>query len=166
MLDWIRNLFGPSEPRTYQNPLYEGDALRPEYNPQDDDVVGTIMGEAAGEPPEGQQAVLNAIQNRSRMKQMPWSEVVRQPRQFDGYNPNNDMFRRTMMQLRGQQALNPSEMESFMRIKDMVARNPEDITRGATHFYNPQTAASYPWMQEGEETLRTGNHAFRRNVRF
>lgn len=131
------------------------------------EIAATIFGEAAGENDQGRQAVLNTIQNRANQKGTSMFDVVSKKRQYDAYNPENPLYQKAVGQFEGRNTMrDPRELEAFKHIIAMLQMKTPDITDGASHYYNPRTAAKYDWMDEGEETYKTPGHRFLKNVRY
>lgn len=61
-------------------------ALDCHANTQHDDVVATLVLEAANQPYSGKQAVMNVIQNRALAQHKTFYQVVSQTNQFYGFN--------------------------------------------------------------------------------
>src|SRR5438094_786151 len=69
--------------QTYQN----FDRDRPEVvDPHTDQMVRTVLGEAGGEGPQGQQAVAHVVLNRARQSGQSTDQVIFAPNQFEPWN--------------------------------------------------------------------------------
>jgi hypothetical protein len=107
-------------------------------------LVRTIMGEAAGEGPQGWAAVAHVIRNRTNDPRWPGdpSSVALEPQQFSAWNQGqggNDMVRQ------GQD--NPLFQQIGNVVDQVWGGAVPDPTQGATHYYAP---AGMPGGQEPE----------------
>lgn len=164
MLDWLKKALGSRTIRidNTQNPEWVDQPkqpLRPELNPDDRRVLATLMAETAGEDHNGRVAAFNTIQNRSREKQVPWDWVVADKGQYSGFGDQNDLYKKTMRQIGGENTLSGPNLRAYEDMKNIVMRNPADITRGANHYFNPAIVDPI-WAQGAEETYRTPGHKF------
>lgn len=127
--------------------------LPPGITPEEDQIVRTVYGEAAGEPPEGQRAVAAVIRNRVVQSGRPTSDVIFAPNQFE---PWNNAATRAKLE-----ALDPASPD-YQRILANI-RQGGDPTGGATHFYSPTAQAALgrqaPAWAQGTPTV-IGNHQF------
>ena len=120
------------------DPMPAGDLHVPaSYTPQDrDTMIRTIIGEAAGEGPEGMAAVALVIRNRmadSRYPDTPGG-VSLQPGQFSAWNTDgsgNDLVR--------QYGPGTETYDRAALIADMVMGGQvPDFTKGAVNYYSPE----------------------------
>ena len=107
------------------------------YTPRDRDVmIRTIIGEAAGEGPEGMAAVALVIRNRmddSRYPDTP-GEVSLQPGQFSAWN--RDSSGNNLVERYGPGS---DTYEKAALIADMVMGGQvPDFTKGAVNYYSPE----------------------------
>ncbi len=97
-----------------------------------DKGIRTIIGEAAGEPPVGQQAVGNVILNRSADKAMPLDRVVTAPNQFEPWSRAD---------ARARMSVPETSPQYTNAARALFAATDADPTGGATHFYSPGVQA-------------------------
>ena len=107
------------------------------YTPQDRDVmIRTIIGEAAGEGPEGMAAVALVIRNRMEDSRYPDTPggVSLQPGQFSAWNTDgsgNDLV--------GHYGPGSDTYDKAALIADMVMGGQvPDFTKGAVNYYSPE----------------------------
>jgi spore germination cell wall hydrolase CwlJ-like protein len=124
-----------------------------------DNVIRTVWGEAASEPPQGQEAVAHVIRNRVLAGYGDnATEVVHAPWQFEPWNTPAGRER--------MQNIPTSEYERIGDIVDRVFRGEAtDVTHGATHFYSPgaQAAAGREppeWATPATQLAEIGAHEF------
>lgn len=136
-------------------------------------VIATIVAEAIGEGEEGLQASLNTVKNRAKEKGKTLYDVVSQPAQYSAFSSDNKIYSKVRDLLRGKPVLfaNATEKQSVekavKKVKEMVEdSNLQDITDGATHYFNEKTMTDKSWMNEGKETKRIGNHVFKKGIRY
>lgn len=118
-------------------------------------LVRTVLGEAGGEPPEGQQAVAAVALNRLRSGQYgkDMAGVLLQPNAFESWSrPNQAMY---------SDASSPAYTGASQAVD--AAAGGDDPTGGAVNFLNPdlQTADGRPipkWAQGDGQ--RIGQHVF------
>ena len=106
-------------------------------DPATDQIVRTVHGEAAGEPPEGQRAVAAVIQNRMKQSGQDATSVIFKPNQFEPWsNPA------TRAKLEKLDPNSPEYQRILANIAPVLGGVAPDPTNGATHFYSPtaQTA--------------------------
>ena len=122
-----------------------------------DILARVIWGEAEGEGAEGMQAVGNVILNRANIKKdknIP--ELMFRKDQFSAIG-DKDRFN-AMINLTPD---NPQYIQALEISKKLLSGELDDITNGATHFYNPKTAnMNYSWIKEYPVVATIGNHTF------
>ncbi|HEY1431864.1 MAG TPA: cell wall hydrolase [Stellaceae bacterium] len=132
-------------------------ALSPQFR---DLLIRTIIGESAGEGPQGWNAVANVIKNRiySNAWGDPYGQgsgtrVLTAPKQFAGGPSTSRMARET--------SANSPLYQRVGQITDAVfGDTPQaDPTGGATHFYAPGVVAQPSWAA-GANGQRIGNQIF------
>jgi hypothetical protein len=104
-------------------PTFAGDDM--------DTVVRTVFGEAANQPPEGQQAVAATIANRSKASGRSLKAEALSPNQYEPWNTPEG--RRRMLSLDP----NSDTYKSIASTVKPVIAGEADPTKGATHFYAP-----------------------------
>lgn len=124
-----------------------------------DNVIRTVWGEAAGQPPVGQEAVAHVIRNRVLAGYgNNATEVVHAPWQFEPWNTPAGRER--------MQNIPPSEYERIGEVVDRVFRGEAvDVTHGATHFYSPSAQAAAgrappEWATPATQLAEIGAHEF------
>jgi len=132
-------------------------AIEPPPFTEEELLARTAYGEARGEPEEGQPPPMHSILNRVKSGQYPGTveAVVRQPRQFSAWNPEDP---------------NREKMESaeedpvFEKILELAVRSfrgkTKDPTGGATHYH--RSDISPRWAPGMETTREIGAHRFLR----
>lgn len=124
-----------------------------------DYLARTLVREAGGEGEQGMEAVADVIRNRLQSGRYGSSlqDVVTAPKQFSPWNP----------EARGTRAdprlVNTSSdlYKSALGIGQRVMGGAEDITGGATHFYNPELAQP-KWGEGLQDAQMIGHHRFGR----
>ena len=120
-----------------------------------DILARVIWGEAEGEGAEGMQAVGNVILNRANIKNKNIPEVMFRKDQFSAIGDKNRF--NSMINLSPD---NPEYIQALEISKKLLAGELDDITNGATHFYNPNTAnMNYDWIKQ-YPVATIGNHTF------
>lgn len=141
----------PTEPPTMAAPPppapVQVGPLAPAMSPEDRLAIGRMVwGEARGEPAEGQLAAAAVALNRARERGQPVSQVIAQPKQFDGYNDRSRSL--------DEAALAPV----FQNIDPLLRGEIPDPTGGADHFHNP--AMANPGWGQGKPGQMIGQHRF------
>ena len=121
-----------------------------------DILARVIWGEAEGEGAEGMQAVGNVILNRANIKDKNIPEVMFRKDQFSAIGDKNRF--NSMINLSPD---NPEYIQALEISKKLLAGELDDITNGATHFYNPNTAnMELDWIKQYPVIYKLGNHWF------
>ena len=124
-----------------------------------EDILARVLwGEAEGEGADGMQAVGNVIMNiveRDSKYDADAQDIIMENKQFSSIG--NPKRLESMMNLSKD---NPEYIQALEISKKLLAGEMEDITGGATHFYNPNTAAKYDWIDEYPVTFKLKNHWF------
>ena len=121
-----------------------------------DILARVIWGEAEGEGAEGMQAVGNVILNRANIKDKNIPEVMFRKDQFSAIG-DKDRFN-SMINLSPD---NPQYIQALEISKKLLAGELDDITNGATHFYNPNTAnMELDWIKQYPVVTTIGKHTF------
>jgi len=127
--------------------------------PEEDQAVRTVIGEAGGESPAGQQAVAATIKNRAKAGGQSVTDVIFTPNAYEPWN--NPETRKKL------EAIDPAS-EQYQRIlttavRPILSGEAADPTGGATHFVNPVLQKSLgrempSWATGNRTTI--GNHEF------
>lgn len=117
-------------------------------DPATDQIVRTVWGEAAGEPPEGQRAVAAVIQNRMTQSGQDATSVIFKPNQFEPWNNPA-----TRAKLEGLDPNSPEYQRILANIAPVLGGVAPDPTNGATHFYSPTAQAA---LGRGTPSWATG----------
>ena len=121
-----------------------------------DILARVIWGEAEGEGAEGMQAVGNVILNRANIKNKNIPEVMFRKDQFSAIG-DKDRFN-SIINLSPD---NPQYIQALEISKKLLAGELDDITNGATHFYNPNTAnMELDWIKQYPVVTTIGKHTF------
>jgi len=147
-----------------------GDTPESGYNPKGklpafassdhlDTAVRTVYGEAANQPPEGQQAVAATLVNRAKASGRGIAAEALRPNQYEPWN--NAAARARMLRLK------PDD-PAYQRIKatiQPVLEGKVDPTNGGTHFYAPAAQralgrATPSWARGNYQDI--GQHRFYR----
>ena len=121
-----------------------------------DILARVIWGEAEGEGAEGMQAVGNVILNRANIKDKNIPEVMFRKDQFSAIG-DKDRFNSMINLSPG----NPQYIQALEISKKLLAGELDDITNGATHFYNPNTAnMELDWIKQYPVVTTIGKHTF------
>ncbi len=118
------------------------------------DIINTVIGEAAGEGDQGMAAVASVIRNRAAARGLSPADVVRQPDQFTAYAHPGSAVRKEMT--------DPALRErATLIVNSIFDGSTPDPTGGADHYH--ATSVSPSWAQSMPETTRVGNHIFYRS---
>lgn len=131
-------------------------------------LARTIFGEARGESREGKIAVANVVMNRVRKRCQAGFVRVRgqklvniaatclKPYQFSCWlknDPNLEVIRNIGTE-------NAVYRECLLIAKDAAEGNLNDITMGATHYYNPRGCKCPAFARGKQPCLSLGAHLF------
>lgn len=126
-------------------------------------LAKTIYGEAAEQPFKGKLAVGQVIMNRVNTPGKYGQDirsVVTKPNAFSIWNNlGNPWTHKTLIS----QEDDPAYAEALKAADMILSGKAPDLTKGATHYYNPKKADP-AWKTAGKETARIGDHRFRRGV--
>ena len=124
-----------------------------------EDILARVLwGEAEGEGYDGMQAVGNVIMNRVDVDSKYDADaenIVMARAQFSSID--DPVRLEAMMNLTND---NPEYIQALEISKKLLTGEMKDITGGATHFYNPNTAAKHDWIDEYPVTFKLKNHWF------
>lgn len=129
---------------------------------QTDEIPGIYLSalcgwrEGRGESSDGWRGILHVINNR-RNRPGWWgsdlASVVLKPYQFSSFNPGDP----------NADQIPPANDPGFSQILSLTAKvmsgQDEDLTGGATYYYNPKLAAP-DWAKTLTQTAIIGNHVF------
>lgn len=115
------------------------------------DLIDTLIAEAAGEGPQGMRLVAETILNRSAIRDLSPAEVVRQPYQYTGYAHPGPA---------AAQAQKNPQVRAAARAALELAMQPGDPTGGSDHYYAPGTIAQPYWAGSMTPKGQFGGHAF------
>ena len=106
--------------------------------PEEDQIVRTVIGEAAGQPLTGQQAVAHVIRNRMNAGGQGAQDVIFAAHQFEPWN--NPKTRA------GLEAIDPTskQYQDVLTgvVRPVMGGQAKDPTSGATNFYSPTAQAT------------------------
>lgn len=121
-------------------------------------LIRTLYGEANGQPPRGQAAVVHVILNRMAADGYPSDAagVVLQRGQFEPWAKRRGELTRLPVTSRAYQ-------EAAQTVDDVLAGNVPDPTGGATHFFSPGVQAAFgrrppSWARDPLASI--GGHVF------
>lgn len=125
-------------------------------------LAQTMWGEARGEDDEGMAAVCCTIINRFQSKKWFSGESIeatcKKPWQYSCWNVNDPnrpkLLRLTYIELK-------RELDIIKKVTSGVY---EDITCGATHYYNPKVCAMPKWAEGKVPCYVHGNHLFFKDI--
>jgi hypothetical protein len=117
------------------------------------DLRKTIAAEAAGEGETGMVAVGNVIRNRAERRGKGLAEVVREPKQFTGYEAPGEGALKILQ--------DPDQLAKIDSIIDRMASGElPDITDGADHYHADYVSPD--WAGKMPKTTQVGSHLFYR----
>lgn len=151
------------------NPIIVDDISHKMESLNPEDVMCMSMNiyfEARGEPLAGKIAVANVIINRMETQEYPnrVCAVIKQDRQFSWYKAPGGAAQVVLYDRKGAiieknlEAWAESQMVAVMVLSGKV----QDLSQGATHFYNPQRSRP-AWRRHYDVVARIGNHVFLNN---
>lgn len=135
-------------------------------------LARTIYGEARSENRQGKIAVACVVLNRVKRKKMcGWHNVngfkvatvaatCLKPWQFSCWN-KNDPNRKIIIQVTD---ANPKFAECLDIAQKVCDGEIEDITKGATHYYNPKACQQPNWAKGKTPCVVIGHHIFFNNI--
>lgn len=113
-------------------------------------VIDTLIAEAIGEGPEGMRRVAETILNRAAIRGLTPEQVVKQPKQYTGYEaPGADTVT----------AMKDPAVRAAAEAAFRLAMEPGDPTKGADHYFNPNLV-SPSWARSMTPTGQYKNHAY------
>ena len=129
-------------------------------SPAEDQMVRTVIGEAANQGTVGQQAVAAVIKNRMDAGKQGAQDVIFAPNQFEPWN--NPKTRATL------EAIDPNskQYQDILNnaVRPVMAGTAKDPTGGATHFYSPTAQKALgrdaPDWAQGQTPTVIGQHNF------
>lgn len=107
-------------------------------DPTTDQIVRTVYGEAADQPPEGQQGVAAVIRNRQKSTGLPLDQILT-PADFQAWG--NPKLTARMKALTPESA----DYQKILSTIQPVLNGDADPTNGADHYYNPKTVPKPAW---------------------
>lgn len=137
-----------------------------------DTLARTLYGEARGESRQSREAVACVVLNRvEKRKQCGWRDIggkkvptiaatCLKPWQFSCWNLK-DPNRKIILEATPQKKLFAECLEIARLAYD---RKLTDITKGATHYYNPKTCAKPRWAEGKIPCAAVGSHLFFNDV--
>ena len=127
--------------------------------PTVDIMARLIWGEAEGEGATGMQAVGNVVMNRVDADSKYGADaqdIIMEQNQFSSISDSKRL--EAMMNLNLD---NPEYIQALEISKKLLAGELEDITNGATHFYNPKIVdMNTKWIKEYPVVFEHENHTF------
>ena len=114
-------------------------------------VVDTVIAEAAGEGPKGMQAVANVIKNRAEKRGLDPDSVVKQRKQFTGYEHPGSSAKAAQR--------DPGiRAEAEQIVAGVMTGGLPDITGGADHYHADYVRPG--WAGGLKKTTKIGQHEF------
>lgn len=143
--------------------------------PKKEVIAAILIGEAGGEKSPGMQAVLNVMQNRTKQPNSATSiyYVATKKWQFSAYNRVSVSKKWTEAKMVAYFRRHVNYKKAYQLIYHLNHGNIDDVTGGATHFYNPdkvKTAPSWAPVKFGGKnkkakfTVQIGSHLFFKDV--
>ena len=129
-------------------------------SPAEDQMVRTVIGEAANQGTVGQQAVASVIKNRMDAGKQNAQDVIFAANQFEPWN--NPKTRATL------EAIDPTskQYQDILNnaVRPVMAGTAKDPTGGATHFFSPTAQKALgrdaPGWAQGQTPTVIGQHNF------
>jgi spore germination cell wall hydrolase CwlJ-like protein len=141
-----------------------------DYDEQTICLAENIYHEARGEIVEGQIAVSNVVINRVKSKQFPNDicSVVYQRNQIEIIDRIFKIFRIPKLcqfsWVCDFKSNSINDSESWKNIQSLAQKivlgDHDDLTNGATHYYNPKRVPTPQWANVLTKTSEIGNHHF------
>jgi len=127
-------------------------------------VIATLYGEARDEGEAGMHAVMNVIMNRSGGDSNKAKNVVLARKQFSCWNGIGNPAANAIEladSLRNDKSSSDGKMYmEAVRLYTRARKNElDDITGGATHYFNP-AKANPEWKKDMKKTTTIGHHTF------
>lgn len=130
-------------------------------------MILTVYGEARGEPVEGQLAVINTINNRSKNRAQTIKEVCFARLQFSCWNQNDPNFP-ILMELANQIIVDRiPDNKAFNQIayltEGILSNRLSDNSRGSDHYMTTdlfQSDKRPSWARNPKRQIEIGNHTF------
>jgi N-acetylmuramoyl-L-alanine amidase len=120
-----------------------------------------MYAEASGEGSRGMEAVGHVVLNRAAKSGKSVKEVVLKRKQFSAFNPDDPNRGRAQ---RAADRADPVYLKAYRLADRLLSGRPQDLTGGATHYYNP-AKANPEWAKSMVVTARIGDHLFLREPR-
>lgn len=119
-----------------------------------DTAVKTAWGEGRGETPEGRIAIFEVLRNRALAsgRSIDYEAKKGNGSQFNVWREKDDNYKVVTN-------FNEKDPNYETTVQEFLTSANSDITKGATHYYNPDTS-SPPWENLFVETARIGKHRF------
>ena len=127
----------------------------------------TIVGEARGEPVEGQIAVANVIVNRSRKRQQTIKDICLAPKQFSCWNfgdPNRAKIDKLAFRILQGEYNFPEYTQIQWVVEGIIGHKLKDNVKGRDHYmttslFNSDKRPSWAKMPK-TDPIELGNHTF------
>ena len=119
-----------------------------------DTAVKTAWGEGRGETPEGRIAIFEVLRNRALAsgESIDYEAKKGNGSQFNVWREKDKNYKVVTN-------FNEKDPNYETTVQEFLTSANSDITKGATHYYNPDTS-SPPWENLFVETARIGKHRF------
>ena len=118
------------------------------------DLINTLIAEAGGEGEQGMAAVASVIRNRAESRGKSPADIIREPKQFTGYEAPGEGARKAMQD---------PEMRSRAEtiLNSVLAGELPDPTGGADHYHADYVSPD--WAGKMPQTAKIGQHIFYRD---